>query len=202
MAPRGGFEPPTSGLEGHRSIQLSYRGAEPEASISPPGLGGLAAGFLVIADDGPLADQGWFRFGLNYSGDTSERRVYLPRAGNYTIIVFDTRSYNVLAGDWIHPTGNDDTCYFITVAAEAIPTPTPITDGMETDSLGDPQFYTVAASGQQSMLVKLFEDAPNDIAFGRDAVFFRAFEKLDFELLRSIARENFERFDFTVAFSI
>src|SRR5690606_29657901 len=63
--------------------------------INADGLGGLAAGFAIIAADQPLIDQGFARVGLNLLGDSSERRVYLPRAGNYVFVVFDSRSINL-----------------------------------------------------------------------------------------------------------
>ncbi|MFK7989238.1 MAG: hypothetical protein AB8I08_24680 [Sandaracinaceae bacterium] len=131
--------------------------------INVDGLGGLAAAFFVAPDDGPLFDQNWLRFGLNYAGDTSERQVYLPRAGNYSIFVFDARSFDVDSG-FGPPVGNTETCYFMTVEALEVPTATPITDDMATGTLGAPQFFSATSVGRQSLTVRLFESQPAAVA--------------------------------------
>jgi hypothetical protein len=139
--------------------------------INADGLGGLAAGFAVLPLDGPLADQSWFRVGVNLVGDTSERRVYLPRGGNYRLLVFDSRSLSLdqlREGVVTFPNavGSEETCYFVTVEAEPIPTPTPIADGMADGSYGDPEFYSVTATGRTFYQAFLEAETGNGVLGG------------------------------------
>jgi hypothetical protein len=73
--------------------------APTKISISADGLHGLAAGFVSLANvptSDPLTD--WTRFGVNLTGDTSKREIYLPVAGTYLIGVGDSRSLLLTGG--------------------------------------------------------------------------------------------------------
>ncbi|HJL17062.1 MAG TPA: hypothetical protein RMH99_15460 [Sandaracinaceae bacterium LLY-WYZ-13_1] len=137
--------------------------------IHADGLGGLSAAFAVVATDGPLVDQGFVRVGLNLVGDSSERRLYLPRAGNYSLIVFDSRSLNLDSLEegvgFSRAVGNEDTCYFVTVEAEAVPSPTAITDSTASGTFGDPEFLSITASGDTVFSGELSEES-NGVAGG------------------------------------
>ena len=43
-------------------------------------ISGLSAGFMVLPTDTQLVDHAWRRIGLNLTGDSSKRQIYLPNA--------------------------------------------------------------------------------------------------------------------------
>lgn len=89
---------------------------EPTAlEITADGVGGLAAGFLFQDNGIPTLPQ-YFRAGINLSGDTSKRQLFLPVAGTYLLIMDDSRAILV---DEV--AGNEDTCYYTTVERIALP---------------------------------------------------------------------------------
>ncbi len=89
--------------------------------ITADGVGGLAAGFLVV-DNGIATLPNYARFGINLVGDTSKRQVYLPVAGDYVLIMDDSRA--LLTGE---AAGNADTCYYATIKTIAMPAATAAT---------------------------------------------------------------------------
>lgn len=99
--------------------------------VSVDGVGGLMAAFLVV----PLADNpaaGWQRFGLNVTGDTSRRLVYLPAPGRYAISVADTRSMwfdgdSPPAAGAGAAAGNPEARYYMSIAVRPIPAPMELT---------------------------------------------------------------------------
>jgi hypothetical protein len=137
--------------------------------VHADGLGGMAAAFAVVTVEpqplplgrgrGPLAGQGFVRFGLELASDSSERRFYLPFPGDYYLVVFDARSLDIggLFVDqqlFLRPVGGEDTCYFMTVEAEPVPEPTPIAEGEVIDA--DPNevaFYALTATERSLYLV-------------------------------------------------
>lgn len=63
--------------------------------VTADGVHGLIAGFVAVAAvdaADPLA--GWKRYSLNALGDTSQRELFLPKAGTYRIAIGDTRTLN------------------------------------------------------------------------------------------------------------
>ncbi len=118
-------------------------------TVSADGLHGLAAGFLSAAavDVGhPLAD--WTRFGLNLTGDTSQRSLYLPAAGLYILAVADTRTLFLTGAAAGAPTGAPEFEYYITVnQATVTASPLTVTDGVASSSgmlaPGDVKLFTV-----------------------------------------------------------
>lgn len=118
--------------------------------ITADGVGGLAGGFQIIPLDDDLFDAGWQRYGVDMTHDTSQRQVFLPKAGDYALVATDSRAIFGL------PFGSEDTCYFITVANVEVPAPTPIADGGEIveDTFGpDVHFYS-------------YDPAAQDLVFG------------------------------------
>jgi len=97
--------------------------------ITADGVGGIDGGFVSIAQvttpGDPLAI--WLRFGLNITGDTSKRQVFLPGAATYILTIADTRTlFQYATGGPINAApGPGD--YYVTVKQLAIPTPTAIT---------------------------------------------------------------------------
>jgi hypothetical protein len=86
--------------------------------ITADGVGGLAAGFVMQAGDDELFNDGWQRFGVNLVNDTSEREVFLPKAGIYIIGMTDSRSL------FLDAAGGDDACYYTTISQIALPAAT------------------------------------------------------------------------------
>jgi hypothetical protein len=98
--------------------------------ISVDGVGGAQGAFFVTAD--PEGAVGAYeRYGLNLTGDTSQRRVFLPAAGSYSIAIADTRSL-ALGKNPPAPAGSGgaaggpDAEYYASITSEAIPIPRPI----------------------------------------------------------------------------
>jgi hypothetical protein len=113
--------------------------------ITADGVGGLAAGYQVIAaTDNPLVDSNFVRFGLNLTGDTSSRQVYLPAAGVYGLFMADGRSLFLQDG----AAGGPEACYYATISNVALPAPTAVT--VNTDIAGthdgDVDFYEADAA--------------------------------------------------------
>lgn len=114
--------------------------------ISVDGVGGLAGAFVVkSAESGRLADEGWERIGLNLTGDTSRRQVFLPQAGTYEFQVMDGRQLLQAA-----PVGSESTCYFASLRGIALPAASSVVS--ETAGLlsGDAIFlaYTPGSDGE------------------------------------------------------
>lgn len=110
--------------------------------ITADGVNGLAAGFVALADvdpTNPLAS--WVRYGINLTGDTSDRQVFLPSAGRYVLGIADTRSLFLQGG----AAGNAASEYYVTIDAVDMPAPTPMTSSTATGTIGgDVAFYTSA----------------------------------------------------------
>jgi hypothetical protein len=100
--------------------------------ITADGVGGLSAGYLMIpGSQEDLIGFGWQRFGLNLTGDTAKRQIYLPSAGVYALIMTDGRSLFLTDG----AAGSPDSCYYTTIKQLDVPTPTPLTPN--TDVAGE-----------------------------------------------------------------
>ena len=95
--------------------------------ITADGLHGLAAGFgavAAVAANDPLAT--WERLGVNLTGDTSKRDLYLPEAGDYAIVIADTRTLFLTGGAAGAADGADAFEYYVTVD-QTTPTVTALT---------------------------------------------------------------------------
>jgi hypothetical protein len=108
--------------------------------ITADGVNGLGGGFVVVSDVDRL--ESWVRYGVNTTGDTAERTVYLPAAGRYAIAIADTRS--ILLGTAV---GDPNAEYYVTIEQLAIPTPEPLTvlaqtaTKLDTIDPGETKFY-------------------------------------------------------------
>ncbi|MBK9036726.1 MAG: hypothetical protein IPL61_36665 [Myxococcales bacterium] len=119
--------------------------------VTTDGIGGLSAGFVVVSADAahPAALDTWQRLGINLTGDTAKREIYLPAAGRYALFVTDARSLFLgQAG-----AGTADTCYFATVKHVATPAATALTIPSQagTDA-GKVKLYTFTADGAGDIL--------------------------------------------------
>ena len=119
-------------------------------TVTADGLHGLAAGYVslaAVAPGDPLAN--WQRFGINLTGDTSSRSLYLPAAGTYVLTVADTRTLFLTGG----AAGSDDPAlpfeYYVTITqATAVPEVLTISGGLGATSgmiaPGEVKLYSVA----------------------------------------------------------
>jgi hypothetical protein len=131
--------------------------------VTADGVGGLSAGFIVQTADPALTalkDAGWVRFGVNLTGDTSKRQLFLPAAGSYALVMADSRQLFLQEA----VAGSDKTCYFTTVKQLEIPTPTALTASFDGTIGGEVQFYTV--SKQEGDLIDVAADMPSGAANG------------------------------------
>lgn len=119
-------------------------------TISADGLHGLAAGFATVAAvdaNDPLAT--WHRLGVNLTGDTSKRQVYLPQPGTYALVIADTRTLLLAGGAAGANMGSPDFEYYISIDALAAPVPQTLTvtagQATSTGTLnpGEVKFFTV-----------------------------------------------------------
>ncbi len=138
--------------------------------VSVDGVHGLSAGFLSLAAaksaSDPLAN--YTRAGVNLTGDTSKRQLYLPTAGIYVIAVADTRtvlSSGTVAGA---TTGHPDFEYYVSIKNLALPTPTPLTltnghaSAPAGDTLnGDVKFFSATGLGAGYNVASERVDSPN-----------------------------------------
>ncbi|HWO21498.1 MAG TPA: hypothetical protein VNO30_22170, partial [Kofleriaceae bacterium] len=120
--------------------------------VSVDGVGGLMGAFMVVPTGANPAGQ-WRRFGLNVTGDTSKRQIYLPAAGTYAIAVTDTRALSI---DGDSPpaagagaaAGSPKANYFMSITALPMPAPTAltVTGGVATSTgtlgVGDVALFT------------------------------------------------------------
>ena len=126
--------------------------------ITADGVHGISAGFLAVTSADHLDT--WVRYGVNLTGDTTKRQVYLPSAGRYAIAIADSRSL-VLGAAVGDPTSE----YYVTIEQLAIPTAESLvlTAGAvtKTDTLGpeDTRFFT-APMGTGLDEVSLTTEAP------------------------------------------
>ncbi len=119
--------------------------------ITTDGLRGLSAGFFVVSADAahPASLDNYQRIGINLTGDTAKREVYLPAAGRYGILVTDARSLFLgQAG-----AGTADTCYFATVKHVATPAPVALTVPQTTGTDdGKVKLYTFTANANGDLI--------------------------------------------------
>ncbi|HTJ47448.1 MAG TPA: hypothetical protein VL463_35360 [Kofleriaceae bacterium] len=128
--------------------------------VTAAGVGGLAAGFQV-SPDAALADldgNGWVRFGVNLTGTTSARQLFLPEAGTYTLTMADSRQLFLQEA----VAGTDQTCYFTTITQLAIPSPTALTGDVADKIGGEVKFYTLTPG--EGDLVDVADDMPSGAA--------------------------------------
>jgi len=119
-------------------------------SVSSDGLHGLAGGFFAVAVVDPAGPLGtWTRFGVNLTGDTSKRQLFLPAAGTYALAVADSRTLFLGGSAAGAETGALPFEYYMTISQlTATPAVLPITDGIgnSTSELapGEVKLFSVA----------------------------------------------------------
>jgi hypothetical protein len=115
--------------------------------VTADGVGGLAAGFIV-QDAGIASLPNYFRAGMNLTGDTSKRQVFLPAAGVYLLVMDDSRAILV---DEV--AGGPDTCYYTTVKTVAMPAATALTTPTTTgEDSGNVRVLTYTSTADAEIL--------------------------------------------------
>lgn len=89
-------------------------------TVTADGVNGLAAGFIAETTVPALAL--WTRIGVNLTGDTTRRQLFLPGAGTYHIAIADTRSVILDAA-----VGDENTAYYVTLDRVELPAATALT---------------------------------------------------------------------------
>jgi hypothetical protein len=113
--------------------------------ITADGVSGVDGGFVAIAN-APAGDPiaGWFRFGLNITGDTSKRQVFLPEAATYYLTIADTRTlFQYSTGGPINAAPGPGE-YYITIKQLAMPTPNALTASATGATMGEVAFYSTS----------------------------------------------------------
>jgi hypothetical protein len=93
--------------------------------ISVDGIGGAQGAFYAVgAPESAVPD--YERYGLNLTGDTAKRQLFLPVAGRYELAIADTRSVAVgknppRPGGSGGAAGGPDAEYYATITARPIP---------------------------------------------------------------------------------
>ncbi|HEY4180778.1 MAG TPA: hypothetical protein VGM90_28230 [Kofleriaceae bacterium] len=90
--------------------------------ISVDGVGGISGAFALLPDPGDDQLANYIRLGLNFTGDTSKRQMYLPKAGIYLLAIGDSRT--IRSGD---PAGDANDKYYVSIEQKALPTATSLT---------------------------------------------------------------------------
>lgn len=123
-------------------------------SMTADGVHGLAAGWVTVANVDPSNPlSAWIRFGINLTGDTSQRQIFLPAAGTYIIAVSDTRSLFLQGG----AAGGPNAEYYVTIDAVDLPAPTMLASNTISGKIGgDVVFYTAAmGTGINDVLLEM-----------------------------------------------
>lgn len=105
-------------------------------AVTVDGVGGTQ-GALYVRGDPQGAVPGYERYGLNLTGDTSRRRMFLPVAGRFALVIADTRTL-AIGNNPPRPAGAGAGAggplaeYYATITVVTTPTPTaiPVTGGV------------------------------------------------------------------------
>jgi hypothetical protein len=135
--------------------------------ITADGVHGLAAAFAV--KDGSYNPKlaNWQRLGLNLTGDTSRRQVFLPAAGDYLLRMNDSRAL-ILDGTAV---GGADTCYFGTIKRVALPVATALLPTMSGQDSGKVQVLSFDATARGDLLY--LAETPTSVAIAPGFVVMR-----------------------------
>jgi len=141
--------------------------------VTVDGTGGTQGAFYA-AGDAHGALPAYERYGMNLTGDTSQRRLFLPVAGGYALVIADTRSL-AIGGNPPPPAGSGgaaggpDAAYFVSITAEPIPAPSSISltgtapgsTGTQAGTLATDEikFYTAALGAGSSDLHQVMPGA-------------------------------------------
>ena len=131
--------------------------------VSVDGVGGDLGGYLMVAspDDPNSTLATYQRFGVNLTGDTANRELFLPAAGIYAIAITDSRSL-FLGGAF----GDANTEYYASITQVALPAATAITldangaAALKTESIANDELKTYSiAMGNGLNTVTVTPDA-------------------------------------------
>lgn len=150
--------------------------------VSVDGVNGLMGAFIGLPAQEGLGS--WIRYGMNVTGDTSKRQLYLPAAGAYAIVVADTRSMFIdgasppAAGEG-GAAGAPDATYFMSITVQPIPAPTAlaITDNEATSegtlAVGEVKFFSLPRMGLgiNNVTLDMPTTANGSVILGRNGAF-------------------------------
>lgn len=99
--------------------------------ISVDGVGGAQGAFYLNSDPRGGAVLGYQRYGLNLTGDTSRRRLFLPSPGRYRLAIADTRTLGIGSNPpgpagFGGAAGGPSAEYYASITVEPLPTPAAI----------------------------------------------------------------------------
>jgi hypothetical protein len=143
-------------------------------NVSVDGIGGVEAGFYAYGDPQGAVPT-YERYGLSLTGDRSQRRLFLPAAGRYALVIADTRSLSI--GNNPPPpagargaAGGPNAEYYASITAESIPAPVtlPITrtatggTASQTGTLAtdEVKFFTAALGSGTNDIHEVMAGAP------------------------------------------
>lgn len=132
-------------------------------SVTVDGTGGAQGAFYAIGD-ARGAVPAYERYGLNLTGDTSNRRLFLPAAGLYKLAITDTRSLAV-GKNRPRPAGSGGAAggpfaeYYASITVEPIPAPQSIA---VTGGVG--QLDGTLATDEVELFTAKMGSAANDVA--------------------------------------
>ncbi|MEO8705127.1 MAG: hypothetical protein ABI867_34050 [Kofleriaceae bacterium] len=137
--------------------------------ITADGVQGLAAGFQVIGDSGNPLLATWQRLGISLATDMSKREVLLPAAGNYELIITDSRTlFPITEGNLSLPAAGDlegHSCYYVTIATKTIaPQPLALATGDSGQIGTELKFYTSTFPTGFTELVATIDPGPGSRA--------------------------------------
>ena len=134
--------------------------------VTSDGVGGLSAAFLVLPSDAALQRDFWSREAFSTTGDLSQRQLFLPKAGDYEISMWDSRS--LLARLMIVPlslgAGGPGACYYATFRRIPMPeaAPLPVGDAVDAALTTGPQLYRFEPA--EAELLQVVAETPLDSA--------------------------------------
>ncbi len=112
--------------------------------VTSDGVGGLAAGFLVLAADSALQRDAWARWAFSLAGSRSRRQLFLPAAGSYELSMSDSRA--LVAQLYLSDSfgaGGPHACYYTTVRSLPLPEAVdlPLGEAIDAPNLTSPRLY-------------------------------------------------------------
>lgn len=108
--------------------------------VTADGVHGLTAASITVANVASTdALASYERFGVNTTGDTSARQLFLPRAGTYLLAIADARALFLDGAVAGAEAGKPAFEYYVSIKNLAIPTPTtlPVVNGIAASPAGD-----------------------------------------------------------------
>jgi hypothetical protein len=121
--------------------------------------------FAIISNDvGTNGAPLWARYAINPAAIETQREIYIPRDGDYTIVVSDYSHVTADVFGWMAlPVGGDDFTYYMTIDNLGDPTPTPLSSVPASDkgSVAEGSLAFVELTGLQQHDVRVLRNLGN-----------------------------------------